>query len=189
LLARRPEQRYPSASDLIVDLERSELTAAVPSFVDLDLALRDPVVRQQLSAAAQPTSVDVSSAPPAGEKVPEQAGFWFLRFKDKHGQTSVRKLTQAQVLQRLREGKLSTRVAASRSAQGEFRPLGTFPEFRDIQPAPRATSEASQPVKPVAAEGGKEWRDRLARIPWLWVLAVILGIGIIALIAVAASRL
>ncbi len=178
LLARRPDQRYGSASELIVDLERTGLAAAVPSFVDIDLALRDPVVRERLATAAQPTSVDVGAEPTA-ERVPGQAGFWYLRFKDRHGRPCKAKLTQAQVLQRLREGKLSARVEAARAPQGEYRPLGTYSEFRDAT-APRAPRPPA-PAPP--APPSVAWTQR---VPWLPVMAGTLGVGIIVVLAITA---
>ena len=181
LLARRPEHRYLSASDLVIDLERSQLAVAVPSFVDLDLALRDPLVREQLSATAQPTAVDLNAPVPATAKVPEEAGFWYLRFKHKKKQVKIIKLSQAQVLQRLREGKLTARVAASHTPHGEYRPLGSYPEFQGVVP-----SKAMQPRESGVAASA--WRDRLTRVPWVWVLASLLGLGILALIAITAMR-
>jgi serine/threonine-protein kinase len=187
LLARKPEQRYPSASDLIVDLERSALAATVPSFVDIDLALRDPVVRERLATAAQPTAVDVTAARPSAEKVPETAGFWYLKFKDRHGRPTKAKLTQAQVLQRLREGKLSSNMEAARSPQGEFRALASYAEFRDA--APHRPVKDSQRVAKLAPRKKPEpttLARLLARVPWVWVLAAALGLGIIALIVFTA---
>jgi serine/threonine-protein kinase len=186
LLARKPEQRYPTASDLIVDLERAELAANVPSFVDIDLALRDPEVRQRLSAAAQPTAVDVVAAP-AVDKVPETAGFWYLRFKDRHARLCKTKLTQAQVLQRLREGKLSARVEASRSPHGEFRAVRAYAEFRDV-PEPRRSAKSAA-AAPWPRTSTTVWRKLVSRVPWVWVLAAALGIGIIALILFTTVRL
>jgi serine/threonine protein kinase len=188
LLARKPENRYASASALIVDLERSQLAVAVPSFVDLDLALRDPLVRERLSAAAQPTSVDVNAANPPADKVPHEMGYWYLRFKDRHGRLVKAKLTQAQVLQRLREGKLSVRVDASRSAQGEFRRLGSYAEYRDI-PETRKTAKASKQQAGPRRAARHNWTRHLSRVPWLWVLSVLLGAGIIALIMLTVWRL
>ena len=182
LLARRPEHRYLSASDLVIDLERSQLAAAVPSFVDLDLALRDPQVRERLASTAQPTAVDVNA--PAAAKVPQEAGFWYLRFKDKRRKAKILKLSQAQVLQRLREGKLTARIAVSHSAHGEYRPLGSYPEFQGV-PA----EETARPAKPrVAATTPVPWRERLAKVPWVWVLAILLGLGILTLIVLTALR-
>jgi hypothetical protein len=189
LLARNPEQRYPSASALIVDLERAQLAAAVPSFIDLDLALRDPVVRERLSATAQPTSVDVHVAAPApaADKVPGETGYWFLRYKDRHGRLCKAKLTQAQVLQRLREGKLSPRVEAARSPQGEYRPLGSHAEFRDVQPPARAAKAAPPAPRRNAFEAA--WAAFHAHVPWWLALAAGIGLGIIALVGITAWQL
>jgi serine/threonine-protein kinase len=188
MLAPKPDQRYPSATDLIADLEHTSLAAAVPSFVDLDLALRDPVVRERLALAAQPTSVDVSAAR-AQDKMPETAGFWYLKFKDRHGRHCKAKLTQAQVLQRLRERKLSGRTLASRSPHGEFRGLRNYPEFRDVVSPRRPAADAAKAAaasrrKAAPTAGGRWW----SRISWWWVLAVALGVGIVALIVFIVIR-
>jgi serine/threonine protein kinase len=58
MLRRLPKDRYQTVSEVIVDLERSNLSARVPSFVDADLALQDPVVRSRLASAPQPTQLD-----------------------------------------------------------------------------------------------------------------------------------
>src|SRR5262249_29793447 len=49
MMARDPADRFQTVSELIVDLERANLNAPVPSFVDPDLALQDPVVRERLA--------------------------------------------------------------------------------------------------------------------------------------------
>jgi serine/threonine protein kinase len=188
LLARRPDQRYASASELIVELERAQLAAAVPSFVDLDLALRDPLVRERLTTTAQPTSVDVAAAPGA-DKLPGFSGFWYLRYRDRQGRPSKAKLTQAQVLQRLREGKLSSRVEAARAAQGEYRPIGSYSEFRDaVPPARYVEGGVAKPASAKPKAAPTALTRAFVRIPWPWVLAVVLGLGIIALLALIALR-
>jgi eukaryotic-like serine/threonine-protein kinase len=181
LLARKPEQRYASAAELIVDLERTQLAPAVPSFVDLDLALRDPVVRERLASTAQPTAVDMVSPAANAHKVPETAGYWFLRFKDRHGRLCKSKLTQAQVLQRLRAGKLSARVEAARSTQADFRPITTYSEFRDAAPASRAVGDSGRTAKLTPARRRSIAAGFVAWVPWSLVIAVALGAGILAL--------
>ncbi len=66
MLARQPDDRYQTASELIVDLERAQLAAAVPSFVDTDRALQDPLMRRRLTMPTQPTcpALEYAAAPP-----------------------------------------------------------------------------------------------------------------------------
>jgi serine/threonine-protein kinase len=65
MLAPEPAERYQTASELIVELERTGLAAPVPSFADPDLALQDPVVRQRLIAPAELTQLDMRVPPRA----------------------------------------------------------------------------------------------------------------------------
>ena len=71
MMGRLPRERFQTASELIVALERSNLSALVPSFVDQELALQDPVVRARLSSPPQPTQLD---AKVAREEPPRSAG-------------------------------------------------------------------------------------------------------------------
>jgi serine/threonine-protein kinase len=191
MLAREPRNRYQTASELIVDLERSALAAAVPSFIDTDLALQDPVVRARLTAPAQPTAPDLDNAPlrdAEGEASDRPApALWYLRYRDRTGQLCKAKATTRQVLQRLREGRVPPEAEASRQPQGEFQPLSAIPEFR------QAVAEPARPKKPAApatngragesneAEGpGKVgWFRGNLGIVWLsLVLALVLGVVI-----------
>jgi serine/threonine-protein kinase len=58
MLARDPGNRYQMASELIVDLERSKLAAALPSFADPERALHDPLVQERLTPVP-PTVLDM----------------------------------------------------------------------------------------------------------------------------------
>jgi serine/threonine-protein kinase len=138
MLAREPRDRYQTASELIVDLERAELAAAVPSFVDPDRALADPLVRQRLTAPAQATVPDmsVSQVDARAEPAPSEAGapapeIWYLRYKDRHDRWCKAKATVAQIVQRVRDGKLGADTEASHQPQGEFRPIANFAEFKE----------------------------------------------------------
>jgi serine/threonine-protein kinase len=62
MLASDPRERYQTASELIVDLERSRLAAAVPSFADPALAATDPLV-QERAGGAEPTKLDPEAPP------------------------------------------------------------------------------------------------------------------------------
>jgi eukaryotic-like serine/threonine-protein kinase len=131
MLARDPADRYQTASELIVDLERSELAATVPSFADADRAMQDPVMRERITAPAQATALDVhvSQREPSEEARNGQPDIWYIRYRDKSGRWCKAKATTDQVLKRLRERRISANVEASHDHSGEFRLLGSFAEF------------------------------------------------------------
>jgi serine/threonine-protein kinase len=132
MLARDPKERYQTASELIVDLERSGLAAQVPSFVDRDLALQDPLVRQRLTSPAQPTCPDLQMHRESANGSAAQPEFWYLRYRDRQGQLCKAKRTAEQICQRVRDGKLPPTAEASRLPQGSFRPLGHYAEFKKL---------------------------------------------------------
>ncbi len=160
MMARDPQDRYQTASELIIDLERSNLAAAVPSFVDAELALQDPLVQQRLARAAPPTCPDLSARPLAPAPVESSnPDVWFLRYRDRSGKLCKAKATTRQVLQRLRDGKLPREVEAAHQPQGEYQALRTYAEFRDVPRGRRKSAlgrngpAAEQPA-PVARSRG-----------------------------------
>jgi eukaryotic-like serine/threonine-protein kinase len=137
MLARDPQGRYQMVSELIVDLERANLSAGVPTFTDPELALQDPLVRSRLVSPVQPTQLDLQSqtkkeTPAKPEiEVNEGQGIWFLRFPNRDGQWIKTKMTTQQVLERLAEGRLGAEAEACPQPKGEFRSLEKFKEFRE----------------------------------------------------------
>src|SRR5262249_41430774 len=90
LLSRHPRDRYQTASELIVDLERSRLAAPVPSYAAPDLALQDPYVRACLASSGQPTQPDlsllpVSETPALDEDSTPDEPVWIVRYRGRDG--------------------------------------------------------------------------------------------------------
>src|SRR5205807_4049671 len=95
-----------------------------------DRAMQDPVVRQRLTAPAV-TQPDLR----AGIDRPAANGrLWYLRCSDRQGGMRITKLTFTQVIQRLRDGKLTIETQAARLARGDFKPLKTYVEFQEAVP-------------------------------------------------------
>ncbi|HXG08477.1 MAG TPA: serine/threonine-protein kinase [Gemmataceae bacterium] len=128
MLARDPRDRYQTASELIVDLERTGLAAQVPSFADADLARQDPWVQACLASANQATRPDLEA--PQRKRAAEDV--WRLRYRDRQGRWCRIRVTTPQLLQRLREGRLPAEAEICRSGQDTFRPVSAYPEFYEV---------------------------------------------------------
>jgi serine/threonine-protein kinase len=130
MLARKPRDRYQTASELLVDLERSALAAPVPSFVDRELALQDPLVRARL-VTPQPTMPDLDSPRNKHRTTAGTPGLWYLRYRNREGRLCKLRATTEQLLQRIREKRIPDGAEASRQPQGEFLPLTAYVEFQE----------------------------------------------------------
>jgi hypothetical protein len=182
MLARDPADRYQTASELIVDLERSGLSAPVPSFTDPDLALQDPLVRARLTRPAQPTRPDLDAPPSDTAMRNGSPDIWYLRYRNRDGRWCKTRTTTQQIVQRLREGRLPTNVEACHEQQGEFRSLATYPEFREaIAASPRkkrspTSRRSDEPPVPEPQLQVQELAATSRQRLWL----MLLGVGISA---------
>jgi serine/threonine-protein kinase len=140
MLACQPQDRYQTASELIVDLERSHLAAATPSFADPAQALLDAQLRDGPSTV-EPTRLDPETPRPTAPAKPPEADVWLLRYRNREGELRQVRATTLQIVQRLRDGRMPSGVEARRPPQPSFRPLLVFPEFRSVQPTPKASAD------------------------------------------------
>jgi serine/threonine-protein kinase len=161
MLARQPRERYQTASELIVDLERSRLAAALPSFADPTQALQDPLVRDGPSTV-EPTRPDPETTPRPEPPPPAPADgddVWLLRYRNPEGRLCRARATTPQIVRRLRAGRLPAGAEARRPPQPTFQPLKFFPEFRSVRPArrrsapPAPAADAAPPDEPRPSRG------------------------------------
>ena len=134
MLARDPKDRYQTVSELIVDLDRSNLAAPIPSFADPTLAREDPYMQACRSSAGQPTQPDLNAINANASVGGDSDEIWYLRRRDSRGEWFQITATTSQIVQQLRAGRLADRVEASHRADTGFQSLGSYPEFRDIRP-------------------------------------------------------
>ncbi|HMC65207.1 MAG TPA: serine/threonine-protein kinase, partial [Gemmataceae bacterium] len=180
MLAREPADRYQTASELIIDLERSNLAAAVPSFVDPEQALQDPVIRERLMTAAQPTCPDLRVSTPHTGRTNGQGDVWYLRYQDRDGKWRRAKGKTAEITARLRQRRMPKGVQASRHPQGPFRPLKAYADFKKARPqspAPPQPAPLTPPadrVEPASGQGaGRGLR-------WPILVSILIGLGLLA---------
>ncbi len=141
MLARQPRDRYQTASELIIDLERARLAAPLPSFADPERARNDPWVQACLSTG-EPTRADPN--PPSGtQKRPPRKGppgtEWIVRYANRAGRSITTRLDTDEIIERLHEGTLPADAEAHLPAEETFRPLASFPELWPHLPEPGET--------------------------------------------------
>jgi serine/threonine-protein kinase len=140
MLAASPQDRYQTASELIVELERTGLAAPLLSFSDRDLAMKDPVVRARAASSDLATKMDVNG--PAASP-PTQ---WYVRHVNREGKHVTAKATTARVIEAIRTHLLTSSAEASPNAKGPFRKLGMYGAFREaLHQAAMAEAEQEAP--------------------------------------------
>jgi serine/threonine-protein kinase len=162
MLARDPQDRYQTVSELIVELERSRLAARVPEYADPEQALQDPWVRARLATQAHPTRPDLDARRPTpANGAPAVAGgqteeIWLIRFRNKAGRLVKGRVRTSEVIERLRAGRLPVEAEARRATETSFRPLRSFADFSEIEVPKRSRKRPA--IKPPGS---------LARLWWL----------------------
>ncbi len=179
MLARQPRDRYQTASELIVDLERSRLSAPVPSYADPELALKDPWVRACLETSGQPTYPDLSqpdaSTPPPVKLTDKDSRTWIARYLNDEGQWKRIRLTTAQVVRRLRDGRLPRDAEVCANPREGFRPLAEHAEFARILRRSRPERIAPPPTEEPNVPPGGSWPV------WIGGIALLLVSGLVLL--------
>lgn len=137
MMARNPDDRYQTVSELIVDLERSHLAPRVPSFVDSKLAIQDPVIRQRLEHLAMVTKLETPQLVNDQreendlEKTQDDA-VWFVQFRLSNRRWCKVKATASQIARRLKERKIPFHAKLSKTARGKFQSIGQIDEFAKL---------------------------------------------------------
>jgi serine/threonine-protein kinase len=139
MMARDPRDRYQTASELIIDLERSRLSVPVPSFADPEQARKDPWVQACLTSS-EPTRMDPQSAVAREALNGEHSGVWLLRYEGRDGRVRTTRTNTRQIRQRLEAGELAPDDLARPNDTGEFQPLTDWPAFADLFEAPAEES-------------------------------------------------
>jgi eukaryotic-like serine/threonine-protein kinase len=186
MLARDPRGRYQTASELIIDLERSRLSAPMLSFTDPVLALQDPWVRAQLASDTQPTRPDMHFRGSDGDTPKQVNATWFLRYQDGAGKTHRYRATVEQILNHLRANRMPGNMEASPQRNGAYQPLATFTAFQLPLPAParrrRKAVNRKTPAPPSRESASLPTKRprRLVR----WALLAGVGLGAVVLLVV-----
>jgi len=180
MMARDPGDRYQTASELIVDLERSGLSSALPSFADPELALQDPWVRARLVNTAQPTRPDQELA--TGEEKPigaAAADHWQVRYRNREGRWCQVKATTKQISDRIRAGRMPPAIQIRRAGETTFRSWMQYEELHAVKPTRTNGRKSVIPPKaPSRTPAAETVKKRIPR--WVVMAGAIAGLAVLA---------
>lgn len=176
LLAFSPADRYQTASELIVELERTGLASQLLSFADSDLAQLDPVVRSRLAQSSMPTQLDVqaSSGPAA------QRDLWYVKYTDANGRVHRFQAASQTIRERWRTGAISYDAQVSQAPDGPYTALSDVPIFHAW-----IASKVAKTRAPALGKAPSTYRPASpgTRPRWLGHLAIALAVaGLFALV-------
>jgi len=188
MMARRPCDRYQTAAALVTDLEQSRLAADLPTYAHLDWSHQE---HASGNGTSQPTAIDGANRK---RTMPDRSSVWYLRYQDRQGRWCKTKATTKQLVRRLAAGRMPASVTASLEPRGQFRPLGTFPVFREtpalarlLQPgvsttehACRSRATAALPAVSATGAAASSWYTWL-RIGLALASLAMLGLGLYVL--------
>jgi serine/threonine-protein kinase len=132
MLARLPQSRYQTASELIVDLERIGLAARVPSFIERVHALQDPLVKARLAEPAQLTRIDPASGNRGKKRTSINPNIWYVQLRNSKGRFSRTRSKTWEIISALQHGKIPLDALASQDPKGELKPLSAYPPFAPV---------------------------------------------------------
>jgi serine/threonine-protein kinase len=179
MLVPKPEQRYQSCAELILDLESLAMANERLSFIEPPpgppsktsqppLPKRVNVVRSALGSSAPPAKT--VSAPAADE-------YWFASFTGADGKAVTRKLTFMQLQALVKNSSLDANTQVSRTLKGGYRSLGTYPEFQGIVKAGRTKEKAERKAEKFKALYEKIDKQEKSRLRWRWFHNLVLRTG------------
>lgn len=181
MMAREPRMRYQTASELIIDLERSRLAAPVPSFIDPDRAMQDPWVRACMASNEVPTCPDLETPHSGLRPLAGPTKHWHLRYQGRDGRWHKARATTEQIVRRMQKGTVRVALQAAASADGTFQPLEAYPEFLSVKQIRRHQSPAETIRPQESGTPASKVNPPCVRCKWaMWVGA---SVGLAILVA------
>ncbi len=130
MLAKQPEYRYATCTELIKDLEGLDLASPSIGFLGKSVsasATRSSISTPSRKALSQTVPTTTPSAAP-GTQV-EDPNIWYVTYMTKKGNLVTNKMSTAQVQELIRDKDFDRRAQASHHLKTGFRSIATYPEF------------------------------------------------------------
>jgi serine/threonine-protein kinase len=172
VLAVKPEHRYQTCAELILELENLGLANRTLSFIAPAEGPRPATPPPPAKKVTRPQFA--SSTVGAGG---EDEGYWYASFTASDGKAVTRKLTKEQLLGMVKNHSLNAETQVSRTLKGGYRALGTYPEFHHLVKAHQTKDKAERRAEKFKAAYAKLEKEEVRRRRWRWFHNLMLRVG------------
>jgi len=178
MLTAKPETRYQSCAQLILDLEGLGLANSQLSFIQVEGPPRQasaPPPPRKVSAPQMPAPGPARSATKPAET--PAADYWFASFTTRDGKAVTRKLTSQEIIGQVRNKAFDAETQVSKTLKGGYRALGTYPEFQHQMKAALTTKKAERKAEKFKTFYEQIDKQEKSRQRWRWLHNKFLGVG------------
>jgi serine/threonine-protein kinase len=184
MLAKRVESRYQSCEEVLRDLEGLGLANDKLSFLagpeQSSAKSKAPAKPSSRPAAAdkKPTMKEAPAARPKFKTDDDPEGnWWYVAFRGHDGKPIRRKMTHQQLREMIADPSFDIKAQASRTLEGGYRAIATFPEFENLLRGRISKMQADRKAQKFHNIYSQLEKEEISRRRWRWLRNLYLKTG------------
>jgi serine/threonine-protein kinase len=177
MLAKRVESRYQTCAEIVTDLEGLGLASKTLSFLGAgtdSAAAAGTGSKTVTGSGAIPRKTVGGKTVPGGKTKAlsssgdDESNWWFVAFRGHDGKPVRRRMTNEQLREMIKEDDFDIKAQISRTLEGGYRSIGTFPEFESVLRGRITRMQADRKAQKFHNIYKKLEKEDISRRRWRW---------------------